>query len=190
MSAPPSTSYKIWVLGGFKDSDKMLDAGRKLRELGFTSVDAHTPFPLHGVDEALAIPRSKVPLIVFCAAMCGAFTGYMMQWGLNSWDFPINVGGRPIHSWPLNIPITFELGVLFSGLGAFLGTWALCGLPRHYHPMFECEGFKRASLDEFWISVELDVTATASRDDDRQTISKCLEGFGAHQVAVVEDRDT
>jgi hypothetical protein len=190
MSTPAKTSWKLWVLGGFKDSHKMLEAGRKLRELGYSSVDAHTPYPVNGVDEALKIPRSKVPLIVFCAAMCGAATAYAMMWGLNSWDFPINVGGRPIHAWPLNIPITFELGVLFSGFAAFLGTWALSGLPRYYHPMFEVEGFKRASLDEFWISVELDVSTTAAREDDRQAISKCLEDFGSHQVAIVEDRES
>src|SRR5262249_35095676 len=131
----------------------MLAAASRVRERHGLSVDAHTPFPIHGLDEALGLHGSRIPFIGLVGALCGAGAGYLMQWWCNAIDFPINVGGRPLNSALSFVPITFELGVLICALSMFLGFFAIIRLPRLHHPIFEAEGFSRASLDTFWLSV-------------------------------------
>jgi hypothetical protein len=186
MSAAPQVTT-LWVMGGFPDPEKMLGAARRLREMGYTDLDAYTPYPLHDADDALKVPRSKVPLLVAAGGFTGAVSGYLLQWFANVKDFPINVGGRPIHAWPLNIPITFELGVLLAALSAFIGVFALSGLPRPHHPVFEVEGFRRASVDRFWVSVALHGGPGLSREEDHRLVRACLQSFEAEEVAVVEE---
>ncbi len=173
---------KAWVLGQFSSSDALLDAGRQLRTLGHSDLDAYSPYPLHGIEEALALPKSRVPLMVLCAALIGASSGYLLQWWCNVISYPINVGGRPLHSPWTNVPITFELGVLISGLTAFFGLFALLGLPRLHHPVFEAESFRRASIDRYFLSVG------AASDEEREKISAELTRLGAEETSVVEER--
>jgi hypothetical protein len=184
--APATTQHTTWVLGGFVDSDKMMDAGRKLRDLKYTDLDTYSPYPLHGVDEALGLSKSNVPKVVLGGGLTGATIGFTMQWFLNAVDFPLNIGGRPLFSWPQWIPVTFELAILLGSFGAFLSVFAFSGLPRPHHPVFEVEGFRRASIDRFWLSVALKPATT----EDRERITKLLEEAGAEQVSVVEDVET
>ena len=171
---------KRYVVAEFAAEAPLLEAARTLRAEGQAQLDLHSPVPLHGADEALGLKKSVVPLIALVAGVIGAITGYVMQWYLVGVDFPINVGGRPPHSPPAFIPVTFELGVLFSALAIFFGLFKLWGMPRLHHPVFEVEGFRSASVDGLWLSAAVDAEAaegTATR----------LRGLGARQVQIVED---
>ncbi len=144
-----------YVLAEFKEEKALLAACRRLRQLGYAKLDAYSPYPLHGVDEALGLKKSVIPLIALVAGVVGATSGYVMQWWMNSVDWAINVANRPPHSPPANIPITFETGVLIASLAIVFGLFALCGFPRPYHPVFEVEGFRTASVDALWLSAEV-----------------------------------
>ena len=169
-----------WVLAEFRDEVALCAAARRLRELGHRRLDAYSPVPLHGVDEALGLRKSVVPLIALIGGVTGAVTGYVMQWWMNGIDYPINVGNRPPHSPPSNIPITFEMGVLLSALAIVIGLIALAGLPRTHHPVFEVESFRTASIDALWLSVEV------KREDD-MAVARELDRLGAVQVARVPE---
>lgn len=173
---------KAWILGEFAAPQAMLAAARALREAGHAELDAYSPYPLHGLDEALGLKKSKVPLLVFGGGMTGAIGGYLLQWWCNAIDYPINVGGRPLHSPPAFIPVTFELAILLGAFGAFFGLMMLMRLPRLHHPVFEAEAFRSASLDRFWVSV---CTSDEARTDE---IRRALTDLGASETAIVEER--
>jgi hypothetical protein len=171
-----------YVLAEWRDPDAMVAAARALREAGRSGLDAYSPYPLHGIDEALALPRSKVPQVAFVAALCGIFGGYVMQWWMNAVDYPINVGNRPAHSWPTNIPITFESAVLLTALTLFFGSlFYFFRLPRLYHPVFEADEFRSASLDAFWISAEV------REDEDASALEAKMRELGARRVRTVRE---
>ena len=176
---------RAWVLGEFADAEGMLRAARRLREVGFARLDTHSPYPVEGTSEALGLPRSRVPLLVAGGALLGVGGGYLMQWYCNAVNWPINVGGRPPHSPPSFIPITFELGVLLGAFAAFFGVLALMRLPRPYHPAFEVDAFLRASIDRFWVSVAFDPDEFGKKDAARE-----LSALGALQVATVVQEQT
>ena len=134
-----------------------------MREAGHKNLDTHTPMPIHGLEKALGLGRPKIPTIVLCGAIAGAFIAYSMIYFCNVIDFPINVGGRPLHGPPANIPITFELAVLLAGTSSFFGFFTLARLPKPYHPVFESGAFQRASVDAYFLSVELPVEANADK---------------------------
>lgn len=169
-----------YVVAEFAEERALLAAARALRGQGLAELDLHSPVPLHGADEALGLRRSAVPRIALGAGLVGAASGYLMQWWMVGVDFPINVGNRPPHSPPAFIPITFELGVLLAALGIFLGLFALWGLPRLHHPVFEVEAFRSASVDGLWLSA-------AVAPDRAEAVVAELRGLGARQVEVVED---
>lgn len=169
-----------YVLGEARTHDAVIDMARAMTQLGVGEVDGFGPYPIEGIDEAMGIPHSPVPLIVLVGGLSGVVFGFFMQWFLNAWDYPINVGGRPLVSTPAFIPITFELGILFAAVSGFLGFLTLCKLPRVWHPVFEAPGFERASIDRFFVSVRL----TGGEAERRQVIER-LEELGA-RVTVVE----
>src|SRR5438067_4379815 len=123
---------RTWVLGEFATPDEMVRAARRLRELGYKRLDTYSPYPVEGTSHAMGLPRSRVALFTLCGGLGGATLGYLMQWFMNAVDFPINVGGRPPHSPPSFIPITFETGVLLGAFAAFFGVIALMRLPKPY----------------------------------------------------------
>ena len=173
-------TLRSFVLGEFCDPDGMVSALARLREAGESNLDAHSPYPLHGTSEAIGLPKSKMPLFGLVGGLVGVCTGYGMQWWMNAFDYPINVGGRPLHSAPQWIPITFELGVLFAAFALFFGSIGLFGLPRPYHPIFEAEEFRRASVGSFWISVE-----TTGDDARTARVQETLRELGALHVSAV-----
>ena len=139
---------KTFVLGEFRDAESVLVAARTLREANVGTLDAYSPYPVHGMEEALGLPRSRVPLMALVCGVSGACGGYLLQWWCNAWDYPLNVGNRMTAGWPTNIPITFESGILMTALALFFGTIGFFfKLPRPYHPVFESEAFRSASLD-------------------------------------------
>jgi Protein of unknown function (DUF3341) len=144
-----------FVLAQFATAEGLLDGTRKVREGGHKNLDTHTPYPLHGLEEALGLGRPKIPTLVLLGAIAGACLAYSMIYYMNVFDWPINIANRPAHSPPTMLPITFELAVLLAGSSSFFGFFALAGLPKPYHPVFEAEMFVRASIDGFLLSVEV-----------------------------------
>ncbi len=144
-----------FVVAQFSGPEALLAGTTKVRESGHKDLDTHTPMPIHGLEKALGLGRPKIPTIVLCGAIAGAFIAYSMIYFCNVIDFPINVGNRPLHGPPANIPITFELAILLAGGSSFFGFFTLARLPRPYHPVFESAAFTRASIDGYFLSVEL-----------------------------------
>lgn len=140
------------IVAEFDSPEAFERAYDRLGGAGYTRVVTWTPYPVRG------IVRPKVPLTVpwlmLVGGLLGGATGYVVQWWCNAVDFPIDVGGRPLHSVPAFIPITFESAVLAASLTGFVAMLAMCGLPRLNHPIFEVEGFERASVDRFWLGVD------------------------------------
>ncbi|MFO0584591.1 MAG: DUF3341 domain-containing protein [Anaeromyxobacter sp.] len=169
-----------YVLGEFEREEALLGAARALRTRPGTTVDLHSPYPLHGSDEALGLKRSTVPLVALAAGLTGACTGYLLQLYVSAIDWPLNVGGRPPHSAPAFIPVTFELGVLFAAFSIFLGLLGFYfGFPRLHHPVFEVEAFRSASIDGLWLS--------AAVDGDAEAVAAELRKLGARQVSIVPE---
>jgi len=171
----------VWgVVAMFHEPAELLRAAHRVREAGYRRIEAYTPFPVEGLPEALGFRRTKIPLLVLCAGFGGAAAGYFMEWFAMAIWYPLNVGGRPLNSWPLFIPITFELAVLVGGLTAALGMLALNGLPMPYHPLFNVPSFARATQDRFFLAVE-------GRDPrfDRRRTAELLLGLGAMEVSEV-----
>jgi len=171
-----------WILGEFESEEELLKAARELRQNAQLDVETYSPYPLHGASEAVGLKASKLPLFALVAGLSGATLAYLIQFYTNAVSWPINVGGRPPHSAPVFVPITFETGVLISGFAIFFALWALLRLPQPYHPVFEVEGFRRASIDGLWLSVETAVSSETERLAER------LRALGARQVAVVRDK--
>jgi hypothetical protein len=122
-------------------------------ERGYTRIEAYTPFPVDELDEIIR-RRNWLPLIVLLCGATGTLTGWLLPTYIAVWDYPINVGGRPLNSWPAFVVIMFELTVLFAALGAFFGTLIVNGFPAPYHPLGNVPGFERASQDRFFLCIE------------------------------------
>ena len=142
------------VTAEFDNPTALVNAARAAREQGYRKLDAYSPFPIEELNEVLHLHRNKLPLIVLLGGITGGLTGYLLQYYVTVWEFPINIGGRPLHSWPAYIIITFELTVLFAAISCVLGLLALCGLPTPYHPMFNVPRFATASRNRFFLCIE------------------------------------
>ena len=132
----------------------MLEAARRAHAGGYRQMDAYSPFPVEGLAEAIGFHRTRLPLIVLLGGIAGGVGGYLLQYYTAVIDYPLNVGGRPLHSWPSFIPVTFETTVLIAALAAVLGMLALNGLPRPYHPVFNVPRFEMASRNLFFLCIE------------------------------------
>jgi hypothetical protein len=144
------------LMAEFESGRALAHATRAVREAGYEKVDAYTPFPVHEVVEALGFRRTWIPLIVLIGGIVGLLAGYYLQYWITVIDYPLNVGGRPLHSWPAFIPATFETTILFAAFGAVFGMLALNGLPMPYHPVFNVPRFSESSRDGFFLVVESD----------------------------------
>jgi hypothetical protein len=142
------------LMAEFGSDDEILAAVKSAYDHGYRRMDAFAPFPVEGLAEALGRKKTAVPLIVFCAGLGGGLGGYFLQWYAMAVSYPLNIGGRPLNSWPAYIPITFELTVLSAAFGAILGMLALNKLPEPYHPVFNVPEFERASTDKFFLCIE------------------------------------
>lgn len=171
----------VWgALAEFTTPDELLSASRRLREAGYRHWDAHTPFPVHGIERAMGLKRSLVPLFVLVLGLGGAAGGMLLQWWVSTTAYPLVISGKPFFSWPAFVPIMFECGVLGGALGAVFGFLALARLPRHHHPLFDSKTFERASDDRFYVSIE----ARDSKFDPQGTVV-LLSELGASRVELV-----
>jgi hypothetical protein len=170
-----------YVLAKFANSDALLEATRKIRESGQTELDTHTPYPVHGLEKALGLGRPLIPTIVLGGAIAGAFIAYSMIYFMNVIDWPIHIGNRPPHSPPANIPITFELAVLLAGTSSFFGFFTLARLPKPYHPVFQSESFRAASIDGFFLSVKVPVGESPDK------AAALAQAEGAVHVEIIEE---
>lgn len=154
MHVKPSGPALFGIAAQYASGEAVLKAARAAREAGYTKMDAYTPYMIEGLAEEIGSSDDRVPKIVFVLGMLGAAAGFALQWWVTAVDYPLNVGGRPDLSWPSFIPITFECGVLVAAFAAVFGMLGLNGLPRPHHPIFEAEGFDRASNDKFFLCIE------------------------------------
>jgi hypothetical protein len=142
------------VMAEFDNPTALVNAARAAREEGYRKLDAYSPFPIEELSDALHLHKNRLPLIVLLGGLTGGALGYLLQYYVTVWQFPINVGGRPLHSWPAYIVITFEMTILFAAISAVLGLLALCGLPMPYHPTFNVPRFALASRNRFFLCIE------------------------------------
>jgi len=170
------------VVAEFSDHEQLVEAAKLARERGYRCMDAYTPFPVEDLPEALGHKRTPVPLIVLLGGIAGAAGGYFMEWYSMAVDYPLNVGGRPLNSWPAYVPITFELMVLCAAISAIIGMLVLNRLPRLHHPIFNASGFERATTDRFFLCIEV-------RDlkFDAAGTRTFLEGLGPVRVTEVTE---
>lgn len=138
----------------FDSPETIVAAARTVMNLSYTRVEAYVPQPIDGLPETLGMKKSGIAPIVGVAALCGALAGYAMQWFANVVHYPQNVGGRPLNSWPMFVPITFELAILCAAVSGVVAMLRMNGLPRPYHPMFRLEAFRRASRDRYFLCIE------------------------------------
>lgn len=138
----------------FDNPEDLLAAAQRAYEAGYRRMDAYSPFPVEGLAEALGMRRTRLPLVVLGGGIIGAAAGYFMQYYASVIAYPMNVGGRPLHSWPAFIPITFELSILVAAFAAVLGMFALNGLPMPYHPVFNVPSFELATRTHFFLAIE------------------------------------
>jgi len=166
----------------FAAVDELLPAAKGLRELGYRDLEFYSPFPLPGADELLGLRRPRLPRAVLAAGLAGAVLAVAVQWFTNAWDYPLNVGGRPLLSLPAWVPITFETTILSAAFAAFFGVLVAAGLPRFWHPVFEIDDFRRTTADRFWIGI--------GRDDPRFDPVRSrtdLERLGPLRIVVPEE---
>jgi hypothetical protein len=142
------------LLAEFEDPDHLLAAARRAHEAGFRHMDAYSPFPVHGLAEAIGFRRNFVPLLVLLGGLAGAAIGFGMQYWISVEAYPLNIGGRPLNSWPSFVPVTFEMTILLAAVTAVLGMLALNGLPMPYHPVFNVPRFALATHDRFFLCIE------------------------------------
>jgi len=148
-----------------------------LRDLGLSRFDAYTPYEVEGLQELLGVRRSRLTWIVLAAALAGGGGAYLLEWWINVVSYPLDIGGRPLHSAPAFLPIMFEMAVLFGSIAALVSALVLGGLPSLWHPVFEIEGFRSATDDGFWLTVGAEDSAL-----ERGSVTAALEAAGVRRI--------
>jgi hypothetical protein len=170
------------LMAEFDDPSALVLAARRAHHEGYRRMDGYSPFPIEELHEALGLRHTRLPLIVLIGGLIGCIGGYSLQYWVSAMAFPLNVGGKPYHSWPAFIPVTFECTILAAALSAVLGMLALNGLPMPYHPVFNVPRFALASRNRFFLCIE----ASDPRFDLEAT-RRFLETLGPLEVSTVAD---
>jgi Protein of unknown function (DUF3341) len=175
-------SHIYGVMGEFATPEELIHAVEKVREAGYRRLDAYAPFPVEGLSEALGLKRNLVPFITLLGGLAGGLGGFGFQYWAMAITYPLNIGGRPLNSWPAFIPVTFELTVLGAALSAVFGMLALNRLPQPHHPVFNVHRFTHASSDRFFVCIE-------ARDPKfrLEDAARLLQSLHAHHVSEVSD---
>jgi hypothetical protein len=170
------------LMAEFNDPNELVAAAHQARHEGYRRMDAYSPLPIEELHEAIGFPQTKLPLIVLIGGIVGCLSGYLLQYWVSTMAYPINVGGKPLHSWPAFIPVTFECTILGAALAAVFGMLALNGLPQPYHPVFNVPRFALASRNRFFLCIE----ARDAKFDLARTRA-FLETLGPREVTTVAD---
>ncbi len=165
----------------FTDATALVAAAERAHKEGYRRVDAYSPFPIEELHHALGSPHSKLPMIVLVGGLLGCIGGFLLQYWAATTAYPVNVGGRPLNSWPAFIPVTFETTILVAALSAVLGMLALNGLPMPYHPVFNVERFALASRSRFFLVIE-----AADKQFDLDATRRFLETLGPREISKVD----
>jgi len=168
------------LMAEFADPKSLVEATARARAAGYRHLDAYSPIPIEELSEAMGIHSTVMPLLVLIGGIVGGVSGYALQYWVSAVAYPLNVGGRPFHSWPSFIPVTFEMTVLFAALTAVFGMIVLNGLPQLYHPVFNVPRFALATRDRFFLCIE-------ARDPkfDPQATRRFLEDCAPREVSEV-----
>ncbi|HWB30006.1 MAG TPA: DUF3341 domain-containing protein [Vicinamibacterales bacterium] len=181
--AHAATSPALYgLLAEFDSAQALLDAAKQVHAAGYTKADAFSPLPIHGLAEALGFRERRISPLVLCGGIVGALAGYGLEYWTQVIAYPMNIGGRPFHSWVAFIPPAFETTILFSAFTAGLSMLAMNGLPQPYHPVFNAERFARASQDAYFLVIE----AADPRFDVEQT-GAFLAGLHAREVVTLDE---
>jgi hypothetical protein len=168
------------LMAEFDDPKDLVVAAASARDAGYRRMDAYSPFPIEELHEALGAHHSRLPLIVLIGGVLGCVGGFLLQYWASAIAYPVNVGGRPLNSWPAFIPVTFECTILGASLAAVLGMLALNGLPMPYHPVFNVPRFALASRSRFFLCIE-----ARDRKFDLEKTKTFLESLRAREVTTV-----
>jgi len=169
------------LMAEFDHPDDLLHAAREAYTTGYRNMDAFSPVPVHELSEALGYAKHRVPFFVLLGGIVGACVGFGLQAWVSAIEYPLNVGGRPLISWPMFVPVTFELGILLAALGAVISMLVLNGLPQPHHPVFNVAAFERASDDGFFLCIE-----SGDPKFDLSGTRSFLEGLNAKEVEDVD----
>ena len=142
------------LMAEFDNPTDLVQATERAYAEGYRKMDAYSPYPIEELADALGFHSTRVPLVVLVGAIIGGLSGYMLQYWISAVSYPLNIGGRPFHSWPAFIIVTFEMTILFGGISAVVGMLGLNGLPLPYHPVFNNPRFTAATRDRFFLCIE------------------------------------
>jgi hypothetical protein len=170
------------LLAEFDEPTTLVAATHRAYLAGYRRMDAYSPFPIEELHEALGAGRTRLPLIVLIGGIVGCIAGYGLQYWVSTIAYPVNIGGKPLNSWPAFVPVTFECTILVAALSAVLGMLALNGLPMPYHPVFNVSRFALASRNRFFLCIE----ATDQKFGLEET-RRFLATLGPREVTTVED---
>jgi hypothetical protein len=180
--AAPKHPLVHGLMAEFEDPNQLVAAAQRAREAGYRRMEAYSPLPIEELHEAIGFHDTKLPLIVLIGGLIGCLSGYLLQLWVSTVAYPLNIGGKPLHSWPAFIPVTFECTILGAALSAVFGMLALNGLPQPYHPVFNVSRFALASRNRFFLCIE-----ARDRKFDLTETRHFLETLEPREVTVVAD---
>lgn len=166
----------------FETATDLVSAASRSHDAGYRDMDAYSPIPIEELHHAIGLPKTKLPLMVLIGGLLGGTGGFALEYWVSSIAYPLNVGGKPLFSWPMFIPVTFECTILGAALTAVFGMFALNKLPQPYHPVFNVPRFAMASRNRFFLCIE----ATDQKFDLTSTRA-FLETLGAREVTTVAE---
>lgn len=170
------------LMAEFDNPTELMKAARATYAAGYRNIDAYTPYPIEELADVIGFTKTRVPLVCLIGGILGGLSGYLLQYWINNISYPLNIGGRPFHSWPAFIIVTFEMTILFGGLSAVIGMLGLNGLPAPYHPVFNNPRFSAVSRDRFFLCVE----ALDPQFDPERT-RQFLSAFNSVDIAEVPE---
>jgi hypothetical protein len=178
----PKHPLTYGLLAEFNDQHALVDAAHRAHTAGYKKMDAYSPLPIEELHHAMGLPQTKLPALVLTGGIIGGLSGFALEVWVSMMAYPLNIGGKPLFSWPMFIPVTFECTILGAALTCVFGMLALNGLPQPYHPVFNVPRFALASRDRFFLLIE-----AIDEKFDLADTRAFLNSLGAKEVSLVED---